>query len=72
MSLFTRDLAERVLRTFVQAALGVVALGLTGVVDLDGAQPLAIAAASAGFAAVVGLFAKTSGNPDDASFQQDV
>lgn len=72
MSLFTRDALERVVRTFCQAAISVVALGLTGVVDIESGQALAIAAGSAGLAAVTALFAKVSGNPDDASFQADL
>jgi len=72
LSPFTRDALERVVRTFVQAAIGVAALGLTDVVDLDSAQGLAIAALSAGLAAVTALFAKVSGNPEDASFQGDL
>jgi hypothetical protein len=68
MSPFFKDLTERVLRTFLQAALVVVAANLTGVTDLDSAKALGIAAATAGLSAITALFAKTSGSPDDASF----
>lgn len=68
MTPYFADLIERVARTFVQAALAVVAADLTGVTDLDGAKALGIAAIAAGLSAAMALLAKTSGSPDDASF----
>lgn len=69
MTPYLSDLLERVARTFVQAALAVVAADLTGVTDLDGVKALGIAAIAAGLSAATALLAKTSGSPDDASFR---
>jgi hypothetical protein len=62
------DLAERVVRTFIQAALAVVTTDLAGVTDLDSGKALLVAAAAAGLAAVVGLVGRQFGDPDSASF----
>lgn len=65
---YWNDLLERVVRTFVQAALAVVVTDLAGVTDLDTLKALGVAAAAAGFAAVVGLLGRYVGDPDTASF----
>lgn len=62
------DLAERIVRTFIQAALAVVTTDLVGVTDLNSGKALLIAAAAAGLSAVVGLVARQFGDPDTASF----
>ena len=62
------DLAERVVRTFVQAALAVVTTDLVGVTDLNSGKALLIAAAAAGLSAVLGLVASQFGDPNTASF----
>ena len=67
MSKFQKDLAERVLRTFVQAALAVVVTDLAGVTSVDGAKTLGVAAIAAGLSAVVGLVSKNIGDPQSAS-----
>lgn len=67
MSKFQKDLAERVLRTFVQAALAVVVTDLAGVTSVDGAKTLGVAAIAAGLSAVIGLVSKNLGDPESAS-----
>ena len=67
MTKFQKDLAERVLRTFVQAALAVVVTDLAGVTSVDGARTLLVAAVAAGVSASVGLLSKNLGDPDSAS-----
>ena len=62
------DLAERVVRTFIQAALAVVTTDLVGVTDLNSGKALLIAAAAAGLSAVLGLVASQFGDPGTASF----
>ena len=62
------DLAERIVRTFIQAALAVVTTDMVGVTDLNSGKALLIAAAAAGLSAVVGLVARQFGDPDTASF----
>ena len=62
------DLAERVVRTFVQAALAVVTTDLVGVTDLNSGKALLIAAAAAGLSACLGLVASQFGDPNTASF----
>ena len=67
MSKFQKDLAERVLRTFVQAALAVVVTDLAGITSVDGAKTLGVAAIAAGLSAVIGLVSKNLGDPESAS-----
>lgn len=62
------DLIERVVRTFIQAALAVVTTDLVGVTDLDSGKALLVAAAAAGLAAVIGLLGRQFGDPSTASF----
>lgn len=51
-SLLKSDIVVRALKTFLQAALAVAALGVFDVVDLATAQGLAVASLSAGISAV--------------------
>ena len=67
MTKFQKDLAERVVRTFVQAALAVVVTDLAGVTSVDGARALGVAAIAAGLSACVGLVSKNLGDPNSAS-----
>ena len=67
MTKFQKDLTERVVRTFVQAALAVVVTDLAGVTSLDGAKALVVAAVAAGVSACIGLVSKNLGDPDSAS-----
>lgn len=67
MTTFQRDLTERIVRTFAQAALAVVATDFAGVTDLNSAKAIGVAAVAAGISAVVGLVAKNLGDPDSAS-----
>ena len=62
------DLAERVVRTFIQAALAVVTTDLAGVTDLNSGKALLVASAAAGLAAVVGLVGRQFGDPNTSSF----
>lgn len=61
MSYFTKDLVERAIRTFVQAALAVVALDLANVTNVDGAKAVGLAAVTAGISAVMSLLTKRIG-----------
>ena len=67
MTKFQKDLLERVLRTFTQAALAVVVTDLAGVTSVDGARTLLVAAIAAGLSATIGIVAKGLGDPDSAS-----
>lgn len=67
MNSFYADLGERALRTFVQAALGVIAADLAGVTSLDTAKGVLIAAIAAGFSAVMSLISRNVGPADSAS-----
>ena len=67
MNRFYADLGERALRTFVQAALGVIAADLAGVTSLDAAKGVAIAAIAAGLSAVMSLVSRNVGPEDSAS-----
>ena len=66
---FTADLVERVVRTFLQAALAVLASDLAGLTSLDAAKGLGLAAIAAGLAAVMGLVGRQFGSPNNASVQ---
>lgn len=67
MTPFQQDLFERVVRTFVQAALAVVATDLAGVTNMSSLKTLAVAAIAAGISAVIGMFSRRFGDPDSAS-----
>jgi len=64
-SVFFRDLAERVVRTFVQAFIATVAAGATGVVDVGSLRALAVASFAAALAAVMALATKNVGHDND-------
>ncbi len=66
---FAADLVERIIRTFLQAALAVVATDLAGVTSLDAAKGLALAGIAAGLSAVMGLVGRQFGSRDNASVQ---
>jgi RNase P/RNase MRP subunit POP5 len=71
-SMFTRDLLERVLRTFVATFLGTVGLAAATVVDVPSAKAAALAAGAAAVSAVIAVIAKQFGDPTSASFQSGV
>jgi hypothetical protein len=64
---FIMDLAERSIRTFIQAALGVVALNLATVTSIDTAKGLFVSAVAAGVSAIMSLISKNVGTPDSGS-----
>jgi hypothetical protein len=53
-----KDILVRALKTFVQAFLGAVAIGIVAVDDLAGLQALAIASLAAAISAVMNLIGK--------------
>jgi hypothetical protein len=65
---YGRDLAERIIRTFMAAAFAAVAASISGIIDWDSAKALLLSAMAAGFSAAIGLLAKTVGDPQSASF----
>lgn len=65
---YSRDFAERVIRTFIAAALAVAAAGISGVVDWDSGKALLLSAMAAGTTAAMSLLAKMVGDPGTASF----
>jgi hypothetical protein len=67
---YQKDLAERVARTFVQAALAIVATDLAGVTSVDALKGLAIAGIAAGLSAVTNLLGSRVGNPDSGSWER--
>ena len=67
MSPFYADLTERMVRTFLQSALAVVALDIANVTSLDSAKALGISAVAAGVAGVMGLITRPIGDPNSAS-----
>ena len=67
MSLFTRDALERIVRTFLAAAMAVAATGVAGVTDLDSLKGLAVAAVAAGVSGVLALATRRVGDPETAS-----
>jgi hypothetical protein len=67
MSLFTRDAIERMVRTFIAAAVAVVVTGIAGVTDLDGLKGLAVAAVASGASAALALLTRHVGDPETAS-----
>lgn len=72
MTPFLRDATERIIATYLQAFIGLVAAaGATGF-DVSTLRAAAIAAAPAALAAVKALFAKAAGDPDTASLLRDV
>lgn len=71
LSPFQRDLLERAVRTFIQAAIAVFAVEIANPdVTLDSLQAAAIAAVSAGISALMALAGKTIGDPDTGSWRE--
>ena len=64
---FYADLAERAVRTFLQATLAVIAADLANVTSVDAAKTVLIAAVAAGLSAVMSLIGRNFGPPDDPS-----
>lgn len=58
--MLSNDLLVRALKTFVQAFLGSVAVGIVSVHDVPTAKALAIASVAAGISAVWNFIVKTS------------
>jgi len=70
LSKFQRDLAERMLRTAVQAMLAVVVVHLSDPgFTIDSLQGIAVAAVAAGVSAGMSLLGKTIGDPDSGSWE---
>ncbi len=70
MSKFQRDLAERVIRTAVQAAIAVAVVHLSDPnFTIDSLQGVAVAAVAAGVSAGMALIGKTIGDPDSGSWE---
>jgi hypothetical protein len=68
---FQKDLLERAVRTFIQAALAVFAVELANPdVSLDSLQAAAIAGVSAGISALMAWLGRFVGDPDTGSWQE--
>lgn len=67
MSPFLKDLAERVVRSFIGGLMAVVTANLASVTDLDTAKAVGVSALYAGAAAVLALITRTVGSNDTAS-----
>jgi len=68
---FQRDVLERCLRTFLQAAIGVLALELSNPdVSLDSLQAAGVGAVAAGISGLMSWFGKTIGDPDTGSWRE--
>jgi len=65
---YGRDLAERIIRTFLAAAFAAVAANVAGIVDWNSGKAIAVSAIAAGMSAAIGLLARTVGDPQSASF----
>jgi hypothetical protein len=70
VSKFQRDWLERVLRTAVQACIGVLAVELADPnFTIDSLQAAGVAAVAAGVAAAMNLVGKTIGDPSTGSWE---
>jgi 3-oxoacyl-(acyl-carrier-protein) synthase len=68
---FQRDLVERVVRTFAQAAIGVIAVELASpTFTLDGLQATMVAACAAGVSALMAMAGKFVGDPNSGSWDE--
>ena len=65
---FSRDLVERVLRTFIAGLLTAVVAGMSSVTDMTTAKALAMSAVLAGITAAIGVIGRFVGDPNTASF----
>jgi hypothetical protein len=69
---FQRDVLERCFRTFMQAAIGVLALELSNPdVSLSSLQAAGAGAVAAGISALMSWFGKTIGDPNSGSWRED-
>ena len=64
---FYTDLAERAVRTFLQAVLAVIAADLANVTSIDAAKTVLIAAVAAGLSAVMSMVSRNIGTSDSPS-----
>jgi hypothetical protein len=72
LTTFQRDVLERCLRTFLQAAIGVLALELSNPdVSLDSLQAAGVGAVAAGISALMSWVGKTMGDPNSGSWRED-
>lgn len=62
---FYTDLAERAVRTFLQATLAVIAADLANVTSVDAAKTVLIAAVAAGLSAVMSMIGRNVGPSDN-------
>ena len=68
---FQKDLAERVVRTFFQAAIAVIAVELASPTFTDdGLQATVVAGVAAGLSALMAMAGKTIGDPDSGSWAE--
>lgn len=68
---FQRDLAERAVRTFCQAALAVIAVELASpTFTVDGLQATGVAAVAAGVSALMAMAGKFIGDPNSGSWDE--
>lgn len=72
--LFLRDLAERVIATYVEVFLGLVIVSgfSNGVVDVSALQAAAVSALPAALVVIKSWAARYRGDPDSASLSKDV
>jgi multidrug efflux pump subunit AcrB len=68
---FQRDLVERVVRTFFQAAIAVIAVELASpTFTVDGLQATVVAAVAAGLSALCAMAGKFVGDPNSGSWDE--
>jgi hypothetical protein len=68
---FQRDLIERCVRTFAQAAIAVIAVELASpTFTMDGLQATAVAACAAGVSALMAMAGKFVGDPNSGSWDE--
>lgn len=72
MSQFLRDAIERIIATYLQAFLGLLAAAAATPFDVSSLRAAALAAAPAALAAAKALFARQLGDPESASLLRDV
>lgn len=65
--MFTRDLLERAVRTFIQTAVAVFVAGWAGDFSTPALRTAALSGLAAGVSAVMSLLAKPVGDPESAS-----
>lgn len=70
-SKFLRDLAERVVATYLQAFAGLLIAGWSDAVNVGTVRAAAVAAIPAALSALKGLVAQRFGDPDSAALVAD-